>query len=73
MMPTDIDIEIVNFQIRTGKKPTNIYLGKKQWKELMQWASESYSYAYPKKGIDIPEYRKCKVYKVQVHNHLVIA
>jgi len=67
----EIDNKIIDFQVQTGKRPTNIYLGKQQWDVLMKWAYINCGYFHDAEGRDVPEYQDCRVYKVNVENHVM--
>ena len=61
---------MVTREIEIGKRPTALYLGSLQWDKLMAWAADHRGYTYDRKGIDVPEFHGCKVYRVHVTDHV---
>ena len=54
----------------TGKHPTALYLGSLQWKELMEWAEGNAGFKSGKPWLDVPVFNGCKVYMVNVFDHV---
>ena len=72
-MISQLDEKIAEFMTKTGKEPTNIYLGRTEWNCLMAWAKEYCGYSYPSEGKDIPEYKGKQVFKVDADFHINVA
>jgi hypothetical protein len=72
-MISQLDEKIAEFTIKTGKEPTNIYLGQNEWDCFMAWEKEFCRYLYPLEGKDIPEYKGKQVFKVNADFHIKVA
>ena len=72
-MISQLDEKIAEFIEKTGREPTNIYLGQNEWDCLIAWAKENCGYSYPSEGKDILEYRGKQIFKVDADFHIKVA
>ena len=77
MIHNQIQEAQVNFEVRTGRKPVNVYLGRNQMTALLKWAKENeYISDVSKEKIEgnrRPEVGGLLAYEVNDNDHINFA
>ncbi len=63
---------IDEFSVETGRTPTKIYLGEREWIELKAMALAMTGFKYNEDGFGTPECMGLKIFLVKTDKHLTV-
>lgn len=63
---------IYDFSFDTGRTPTKMYLGEKEWEELQTMAKAMTGFIYDQDSYSNPEFHGLKIFLVKTDKHLTV-